>query len=146
MLNWLSGIWGSITGGISSAIQNFVRILISGICTVLDFIFGNVGKAWDDVVNAAHDFETAAHTFGSAAWNQFDKILTYYIPTFAMTAWWWVTNLDSLAQVMLWHILKWLEYYAWPAAQFLGEFTLALILKNLRQVALMIETIITAII
>ena len=146
MLNWLRSIWQSVTGGISAVIQAFVHALVAGVCLVLDFIFGNVKSAWNELVTAAKDVATGAHILGSAVWNQLDKILTYYIPTFAMTAWWWVTNPDSLALVMLWHLLKWLEHYAWTAAQYLGEFAFALFLRNIKRFALLIETIITAVI
>ena len=146
MLNWLRSIWNTITGGVSTVIQAFVHALVSGIALVLDFIFGNVKGAWGELVTAAHEFVTGAHILGAAIWNQIDKIVTYYIPFYAYTAWWWVTNLDSLALVLLWHLLKWLEHYAWTAAQFLGEFTLALVLRNIRRLALLVETIVAAII
>ena len=146
MVNWLRSIWGFITGGVTAAVQAFVHALISGIAIVLDFIFGNVKGAWGELVTAARDLASGAHVLSSAVWNQLDKIITYYIPFYAYTAWWWVTNLDSLALVLLWHLLKWLEHYAWTAAQYLGEFTLALILRNLRRLALLVETIVTAVI
>lgn len=146
MVSWLKGIWNTITGGISSAIQFFVHTLVNGLAFILDFIFGNVKGAWNALVDAYHDVVTGVHTFVSAVWNQLNLIITHYIPMYAFTAWWWVTHLDDLANVLLWHLLKWLEHYAWTAALYLGEFLLALILRNIRRLALLVETILTAVI
>lgn len=145
MVNWLKGIWSTITGGVSSVIQAFVHALVNGIALVLDFIFGNVKGAWVSLVDAYHDIVTGVHTFVSAVWNELNLIITYYIPTYAFTAWWWVTHLDDLALVLLWHVLKWLEHYAWTAALYLGEFILALIVRNIRRIMLLAETIVTAV-
>lgn len=145
MLNWLLGAIGGWLSSVGSAVANFVRTVVGGLASILDIIFGRVGSAWDDLASTVRSFEGLVHSYASSVWNQLDKILTYYIPTFAMTAWWWVTNPDALAQVLLWHVIKWLEYYAWTAAQYLGEFVLALVVRNLKRLALLAETIIAAV-
>lgn len=145
MLNWLLGTIGGWFSSVGSAVYNFVKTLLAGITGVLDLIFGRVGSAWDELVNSARSVESMIHSYASSVWNVLDRILTYYIPTFAMTAWWWVTNPDALAQVLLWHLVKWLEVWAWSVAQYLGEFILALLVRNLRRVALLVETILAAV-
>jgi hypothetical protein len=145
VLSWLGRVWGSLWGGVSSAVSAAVHFVIGGIAGLLDTIFGDVGDAWDDLVSTTAKLAGGAEAIGKSVWNQVDKILTHYIPFYAMTAWWWVTNLESLAQVLLWHLLKWLETWAWTAAQYLGEFTLALVVRNLRRLMILVETIVSAV-
>lgn len=145
MLNWLVNTIGGWLNSVGSAVYNFVRTVVGGVTGVLDLIFGRVSDAWDDLLNAARSIEGTIKSYVSSVWNVLDRILTYYIPTFAMTAWWWVTNPDALAQVLLWHLVKWLETWAWTVAQYLGEFILALIVKELRRILALVETVVTAI-
>lgn len=145
MLNWLFHTLPRIIAGIPSAVVNFINTVVGGVAGLLDIIFGHVGRAWDDLATAVGDFAADVRTYVSSVWNELDKIITYYIPHFAMTAWWWVTHPDALAQLLFWYVIKWLEYYAWTAAKYLGEFILALIVRNLRRILLLAETIVTAI-
>lgn len=145
MINWLRSIWQDITGGVSAAIQAFVNAIVSGICWVLDFIFGNVKGAWSGLAGAWKDSVGAIKSQGEALYDALAKVFGYYIPTFAMTAWWWVTHPGDLALVMFWWTVHWLEHFAWDAGHYLGEFTLALLLRNIQRVALMVETIVAAV-
>lgn len=145
MLSWLVNTVGGWLGSVGSAVVNFVRSVVGGVVGLLDFIFGRVGSAWDDLVTAVKTLAGVVHEYTVSVWQVLHRIMTYYIPVFAMTAWWWVTNPDALAQVLLWHLLKWLEAWAWTVAQYLGEFILALLVRNLRRIALLVETIVAAV-
>lgn len=145
MLTWLGNALRSLGGIIAAPFISAFHFVVGGIAGFLDLIFGRVGQAWDDLVKAVRTFEQVTVLWTEAVWHQVVLIVTHYIPAFAMVAWWWVTHPDELAHVLLWHVLKWLEQEAWTAAQYLGEFILALLVRNLRRVLLVLETVVAAI-
>lgn len=61
------------------------------------------------------------------------------------TIWHYFTNLADFAELLFWHILASLEKHAWDAAKYLGQFFLALIVKNLVEFVTLIEDIIDAV-
>jgi hypothetical protein len=108
-------------------------------------VYHDVTSAWDDLLHTAEGIETGAWHLGRAVWRQFNRVLTYWVPHFAMTAWWWVTHPDQLALVLFWWTLHYLERFAWTAAQYLGEFALALVMRNLRRFLHLAEEILAAV-
>lgn len=61
------------------------------------------------------------------------------------TAWWWITHLDKLADAMIFHIAASLEKNAWQLADQLGQFVLALLLRNAKRVLQLLESIVSAV-
>ena len=55
------------------------------------------------------------------------------------------THLAEFAELLFWWIVHSLEKHAWDAAKVLGEFFLALLVHNLKRVALLLEDIIHAV-
>lgn len=145
MLTWLGNALRSLGGIIASQFISAFHFVVGGIAGFLDLIFGRVGSAWDDLVSAIKTHEQILLFLTTGIIGQLFKIITVYIPEYAQVAWWWVTHPDELAHVLLWHVLKWLEQEAWTAATYLGEFILALLVRNLRRVLLVLETVVAAI-
>lgn len=108
-------------------------------------LFGNVYGAWEALEKTAKELEDGTWHFAAETVNALTRILLHYIPAYAMTAWWWVTNPSCLASVLYWWIVKYLEERAWCTAQYLGEFLTALVARNLRTTAHLLETIIAAV-
>lgn len=146
MLNWLRGIISGIGGAVSSGISDAVSAVISALAAVVDFVFKDVLDAWTGLAKAWHDFDVLTGAWIPEVVRLFTRILTYDIPHFAYTAWWWTTHPDQLASVLYWYLIGYLEERAWATAGYLGEFITALIARNLRRVALLIEDILHAII
>jgi hypothetical protein len=67
------------------------------------------------------------------------------IRAWAYVAWWWVTHLADLAEALVYHLVRSLEVHAWDIADKLGTFALALVARNLRRFAHLIETIFVAV-
>lgn len=145
MLTWLGNALRSLGGIIASPFISAFHFVVGGIAGFLDLIFNRVGSAWDDLYAAVHNFEQVTVGWTEAVWHQLVLIVTKYIPDYAMVAYWWVTHPDALAQLLFWYVVKWLEHEAWTVAQYLGEFVLALLVRNLRRVLSVLETVVAAI-
>jgi hypothetical protein len=61
------------------------------------------------------------------------------------TMWHFFTHLPAFAELLFWHLITALEHHAWDVGKYLGEFFLALIVHNIRRFALLVETIVDAI-
>lgn len=145
MLKWLERLFAGTAGRVDRAIAALIQAGLSGIATAVEFVFTDVTRQWTDLVNDAKDL---AHWLGQHARGIYDtlrEILTYWIPHFAFTAWWWVTHPSSLTQILGWHLVAWLEAHAWEVAHWLGGFVTSLVLRNPRRFAHAVEQIITAI-
>ncbi len=73
-----------------------------------------------------------------------NKILAW-ITHEGSTMWHFFTHLAAFAELLFWHLVTALEAHAWDAGKYLGEFFLALIVHNIRRFALLVETIIDAV-
>lgn len=145
MLSWVKHVISSFFGGIDQGIRDFVDALLSGIAGVLDTLFSDVTRAWHDFTHSIALWATEAGRYLDAVYHQLERIITYDLPHFAYTAWWWVTHTAELAEVLFWHLLALLEKYAWTAARYLGAFFLALIWHNLDEFVAVIEYVIDAV-
>lgn len=61
------------------------------------------------------------------------------------TAWWWITHLANLADALIFHLVNSLERNAWEIAGKLGQFALALVVRNLARFLQLAESIISAV-
>lgn len=145
MLSWLESFVSAAGSLIPSPIRDFVHWALHGIVGVVSTVFHDVVSAWDYYYAAITGFVREATHFADAVFHQLSRIITYYIPHYAIYAWWWITHPEQLAERLFWYIVKALERHAWAAARVLTEFTMRLIMHNLRHVAALAEDIITAV-
>lgn len=145
MLGWIERLLGAAGRGISAGILSLLHLGLSGIASVIEFVFGDVTRAWTNLVHTGRDFADSVIRHAEELYRWINRIITYYIPRFAYTAWWWVTHPDSLVQVLGWYIVSWLESKADQVAYYLGGFLLSLMLRNMRDVARLAERIISAV-
>lgn len=75
----------------------------------------------------------------------FAAMVTKWLQHEGATMWGYFTHLEKFAELLFWWILHSLEKHAWDAAKVLGEFFLALLVHNLKRVALLLEDIIHAV-
>lgn len=145
MLNWIRQFFGNPLGTLDSTVRAVVQAVVSGLAGVIDTVFGRVTGAWGDLERAVEAGALAADHWALAVFRQLHQIITYDIPVFARTAWWWVTHPGQLARMMFWDLLRLLENNAWTAAHYLGTFAVSLILRNPRRIARAAEAVLAAI-
>lgn len=75
----------------------------------------------------------------------FSAMVTKWLAHEGATMWHYFTHLAEFAELLFWFIVHSLEKHAWDAAKVLGEFFLALLVHNLKRVALLLEDIIHAV-
>lgn len=144
MLNFIRGLLTNPVGTIEASVRSLISTVVGGLASLLDTIFGNVDGAWHDLASAFDDAEGVIKHFTSAVFGHLWQIVTHDIPVFAQTAYWWVTHPGDLANVLFWHLMRALENQAWQVAQWLGEFITATLVRNIRQVAALAETVLAA--
>lgn len=145
MLSWLDRIWHGAEGLIGSGVHAAASLATRGIAAVLSWLTGNVSDAWTDLERAAGYEERELGGWIDDVTGHLWRIITYDIPHYAMTAYWWVTHPADLADVLTWHAVRFLEDHADQAAEYLGRFALALVLRNSRQLVHLAERIIEAV-
>lgn len=145
MIKWLESLLGSAGRAVSSPISRLIGWAVGGLTSILELIFGDVTTAWKDAARAARDLEVMTDHFGAGVFSALHRLITFDIPHFAMTAWWWATHPHDLADVLYWHVIYWLEARAWATGRYLGEFLTSLILHNMRRVAHLLEAILAAV-
>lgn len=145
MIRWLEHLISGAGRAVASPISRLIGWAVGGLTAILDSIFGDVTTAWKDATGAAHALEVMTDHFGAGVFSALHRLITYDIPHFAMTAWWWITNPHQLASVLYWHVIYWLEQRAWDTGRYLGEFLTSLILHNMRRVAHLLEAILAAV-
>lgn len=145
MLNWLrhtaSRAWGDVTG----AATDMVHWAIGGIAALLNTLFGDVAGAWDDMMTAAGVLEKVTASWAESIWGKLREITGYWIPHFAYYAWWYVTHPEAFVKLLFWPLIAMLEANAEQAAQYLGEFALHLIIRQLRPLLRVAEQILAAV-
>lgn len=145
MLGWLERLFGGIGGRVDRAIAALLRAGLSGIAVAVEFVFTDVTRQWSAAVNDFRDFARFIDEHAHSVYESLRHILTYWIPRYAFTAWWWVTHPASLVQILGWHLVRWMEDNAWDVAHWLGGFAVSLVLRNPRRFARAVEQIIAAI-
>jgi hypothetical protein len=145
MLDWLVRFTTGYSGSITQDIRNFVHWAIHGIAGIVSTVFHQVTSAWDEYYRAAETFADGAFKFARNVFRELYRIVTYYIPHYAIYAWWWITHPKQLAARLGNDLVNWLEAHSWAVAAKLGKFTLHLIYRNIRHVAALMEDVFTAI-
>lgn len=145
MPSWLEHILQAAEKLIPAPIRDVLTASISGILSVLDGLTGNVTGAWHELAVAFDALRAGHFELLTALENVFMSIIGHWIPHYAITAWWWVTHPDQLAEQLVFYVVKWLEREAWTIAPYLGKFLLALVVKNVPRLLPLIESIVAAI-
>lgn len=115
------------------------------IATVLSALTRSVAAAWSTFARVTEDWALTAATWIASVTSLLARIVTFDIPHYAMTAWWWVTHPEQLAEQISWWVVRFLEVNAWTAARYLGEFMTALLLAQLRTFVRVVELILEAV-
>lgn len=145
MLGWL---WRVITTPIrllDQGAHDLASLALRGLAAVISYVFRDVTRAWSDFTHVWDAFASVTERWLGGIEAKLRLIIEHWLPRFAITAWWWVTHPDRLAEVLFWWIIRYLEKYAWQAAEHLGEFFTALWLRNLRRTLHLAETILAAV-
>jgi hypothetical protein len=145
MLSWLASFVSAASSLIPSPIRDFVHWAIHGIAGVVDTVFHEVTSAWDTFRHSTAEFADGLAHFAAAVTHQLTRIITYYIPHYAIYAWWWITHPEQLAKRLFWHLINVLEANAWKAAERLSVFALQLVRRNVRHLVALAEDIFTAV-
>lgn len=145
MFDWLRRFLDSIGRDIGSGVSSAIDWTVQAIGGVLGTITNDVADAWHDFTGDMAAVAEAVRQFGLEIYRDARRIIGYWIPRYAITAWWWVTHPDELASVLFWHLIKWLEARAWTAGRYLGNFLLAMIVHNVRRLAHLVEEIVAAV-
>ena len=167
MFSWIAKAFNWATGKIDSTVASWVNTVIRGIWTFLTSLFGAVITAWNDFYNgvkaAAHGIATLAEeTYNwtkwllDVFWHQWLTWLGTHVLKPLTTAWNWVTHEGATVWYYLTHaadlvnflwdaLIANLESKAWSVGEKLGQFFLALIVKNLTNFAKLIEDILDAV-
>jgi len=145
MLNWLRNIFASGVTTILSGLRDLLETGLHGIGAIIDTVFGDVLSSWIKYHTVNTGYSIAEDGLLASLYHQLHQLITHDIPAWARTAWWWVANPEKLALMLFWFLIRLLEDNAWTIASKLGEFIVALIARNPRRIALVVEEIITAI-
>lgn len=145
MPGWLENILDLAEKLLPAPISHVISGTIGGILSVLNAVTGNVTGAWHELAIAFDALRAGHFELLTTLENVLASIIGHWIPHYAITAWWWVTHPDQLAQQLSLYTVKWLEQQAWTIAPYLGRFVLALIVRNVRRWLPVVEHIITAI-
>jgi hypothetical protein len=167
MFGWLTNAWHAVTGKIDSTIAGWVHDVVNGLYSFLHIIFGDVGKAWNDLVGYGVDFIHGVEDFGTYVGNALEHLYKVWIPDIikwvtteiydplvkavdwiaheGATMWHYISHPADLVDLIWDDVLAKLESDAVYTAEVLGKWFLTLIVKNADEFARMIEDIIDAI-
>jgi hypothetical protein len=142
MLNWLRNLFATGVTTLITGLRDLIETGLHGIGGVIDTVFGQVTGGWTRFARASTLNQLSMGNLLTGLYHQLHQLITHDIPAWARTAWWWVANPDKLALMLFWFLVRLLEDNAWAVAGHLGTFAVALIARNPRRVALIVETIV----
>lgn len=111
---------------------------------------------YDDAIRALVALRKLAWSWILALWHnvlkyvwdplkRYADMIWHDLLKWGYTAWYWITHPDKLAGLLFWHIIGWLEFYAWQVGKRLGTFGLSLVRNNLHKFLVLIEDVIAAV-
>ena len=145
MLNVIRRLLSNPVGAVSSGVHTLINAGLSALASLVDTVFGNVTGAWGDLAQWFESLPAALAHLNTWLYAHLRQLVTHDIPVYAQGAYWWVTHPGDLANLLFWHLVRSLENQAWTAAEYLGEFIVALIARNALRVARLAETILAAV-
>lgn len=124
--------------------------------TWIVFLYHLSLKIWHDTLTALAVLRALAWSWIQALWHRvvtdvwdplkkYADLIWHDLLKWGWVAWWWITHPQNLAGLLFWHIIGWLEHYAWEASKRLGTFGLALVRNNLHRFLILIEDIVAAV-
>lgn len=145
MLDWLHRFLRWAGHLIPEPIRHAFDTIGGAIAGLFGTITNDVYDAWTTFTASVWAWADAAADFAEETWRSLNQVIGHLIPHYAMTAFWWITHPAQLADVLFWHLLRYLEERAWTAARYLGRFVLALLTHHVRRITALAEEIIAAI-
>lgn len=167
VFNWLRKAFDWTTGKIDQVTASWVNTVVRGIWTFLTSLFRGVIDAWNDFYKASqalgHGLALLASStwhwvtwFLDVFWRQWLKWVEDHIIKPLLVAWHWVIHEGAIVWHYLTHaadlvaffwdaLIAKLEHESWTVAEKLGDFFLALVVKNLRRFAELVEDILDAV-
>jgi hypothetical protein len=166
MFAWIGRVFSAGARDVSTFALNLMHVAIRGLYGFLHTIFGDVGDAWSVLFKAANTLATRLDAFGNEVVNTFFHIIKVWIPGY--TKWigkhvysplisairWigkegaevyhYISHPTSLAALLGYPIVAWLESNAWNVAEKLGEFFAHLFMRNVKRFMILMEDIIHA--
>lgn len=167
MFSWIAKAFDWATGKIDSTVASWVNTVIRGIWSFLTSLFSVVIDAWNTFYGAVKDVAHGIATLALETYNWTKWLLDVFWHDWLVwlgahvlkpledaynwvvhegaTVWHYLTHAADLVDFLWDALLAQLESQAWAAADKLGQFFLALIIKNLKHFASLIEDIIDAV-
>lgn len=131
------------------AIINEYRTLYNAAVRYVSDVYNTVSGWFNDALHyAEHLVNGVIDWVIKNVWNPLYKLTTdlfNWIKDKGETLWYYLSHPDALAELIFGSLLTILEREAWAVADRLGKFAIALVAKNLRQFAMLIEDILNAI-
>lgn len=120
------------------------------------FLHKLVLTLYDDLIRALIALRKLAWSWILALWRnvlkfvwdplkRYADLIWHDLLKWGWVAWWWITHPENLAGFLFWHIINWLEFYAWQVGKRLGTFGLSLVRNNLHRFLILAEDIISAV-
>lgn len=161
--NGVHDLWAALWNfgeAVYAKLFNLIRILIPWLTNLVNWVYQTAihyaTAVFDDLSSWMTGLYNRLVAFVNAMqkwvitdiWDPLSRTLSPLIDWIARegaTMWHYFTHLDDLAELLFWYLVNKLEKYAWDAARVLGQFFLALIVRNLVQFITLIEDVINAV-
>ena len=144
MLNWIKNAYNATIGKLDSNVAQWVYSLVNGLWHYLASIFSPVSKEWDSLARTFDRYKTLVTNFGVTIVTRFKDIYDW-INKEGYLVYYYISHPDKLATLVVDGVIAQTEADAFAAAEKLGKFFLALIVKHLPALLKMIEDIIDAV-
>jgi hypothetical protein len=144
MFAWIDRALRSAAGKVDNAVATWVHALIHGLYLFLSTIFGDVGKAWDDLVKDGELFLSAVDVLGDTVYDSLHDLYTW-VNKWGKELVGWIEHPSTLVDFLWDDLLVKIENEAWTAGEKLGKFFLSLMLHNLKRFATLLEDILDAV-
>jgi hypothetical protein len=167
VFNWIARATNWAFGTIGGTVVGWVHDLINGVFGFLHSIFGFVIAGWNTFFNTIRSWaDSVGHFMGEVAdafvyiwrvwWVKTYRWIMHDIVDPLLKAWDWLRHEGAILWYYITHpaelvayiyddIILRIEKLAWSTAEKLGEFFLALIIKNLKTLLHVIEDIVDAV-
>jgi len=104
VISWLTGWVSRFIGIVGQATVDLVHWAVHALASVVETIFGDVGRAWLTMWHGIAAIERACWEFGAAVFGLAVKVLRYWVPRLLHDL--------AAAVVSLWHGIDWVWSHA----------------------------------
>lgn len=145
MPDWLRAAIDAAERLVPSPVLDVISFTAAALGAIFGSLTGNVSDAWHELAVAFDVLRGVHFDWSGDLLGVLERIILHWIPRYAITAWWWLTHPLELGRILVLYVVHWLEQEAWTIAPYLGKFTLALIVRNIRRILPLVEAIVTAV-